>query len=133
MRYNLQNLTKNGGSDTVRFEINGFPGYDYENAGFKADFPISVTAKLTDANGTVLLNISFETELTVACDRCLSEYKLTVASSEDYTVVFKDEESFDCVLAENNGIELDPLVWEALCLSLPYQKLCSEDCPGIEL
>ena len=128
MRYNLSELARNGGSDTVRYKIENFSAYDDVEAGFRPVFPIDVTAEFKECGDTVLLTVSFEADVVSNCDRCLKEFTRRIVSKETYTVGDGDEA--ECVPATGGGVELDPLVWEALCLAIPYQNVCGDDCEG---
>ncbi|MEM9451251.1 MAG: YceD family protein [Cyanobacteria bacterium P01_E01_bin.6] len=115
--------------------------------GFQSLTPVQ--GNVTVAHGGQYLEVtaSVETITTLTCDRCLQNYnhRLTVNASEliwlDH-LPNVDEDMIDEDLIADDLVEtipstgyFEPETWlyEYLCLSLPQQKLCDEDCAGIQL
>ena len=70
------------------------------------------------------------------CIRCLDEVKLPLEAqfSELYSypenqVVEEADEEVRSV--ENDLIDLEPALRDAVVLALPFQPVCTEDCPGL--
>jgi uncharacterized protein len=88
-----------------------------------------------------------ETIVTLACDRCLQQYnyRLQVHTSEIIWLKPSDRDEFQPLEQEVEYDELvetlppegnfEPATWlyEQLCLALPQQQLCSEDCAGLPM
>lgn len=75
------------------------------------------------------------------CVRCLTPLEL-VASSTIAELAFYpdqlqkliddgDDEVADLPVVENDSIDLEPIIRDALVLSIPLQPLCDEDCQGL--
>ncbi|MCS7279439.1 MAG: DUF177 domain-containing protein [Thermodesulfobacteriaceae bacterium] len=76
------------------------------------------------------------------CDRCLSPYKFEI--KKNWSLELKPlnflnleeerelkEEEMEVDFYENNWISFLDLIKEEIYLSIPYKKLCKEDCKGI--
>ncbi len=71
------------------------------------------------------------------CIRCLDEVRLPVEVSltelfvyPENRVVDEDEDE-DVRLVEEDMINLEPVLRDAVVLALPFQPVCREDCPGL--
>ena len=70
------------------------------------------------------------------CIRCLEEVRLPLQASiaELFTYpenrVSEDEDE-DVRLVEEDLINLEPVLRDAVVLALPFQPVCREDCPGL--
>lgn len=88
-----------------------------------------------------------ETNIILRCDRCLEdfEYLLTAKIKEKFVktssvnieknskeIELKDEDDFSQILNPEKEIDITDLVYQTLVLSMPFKKLCSSDCKGIE-
>lgn len=96
---------------------------------------------------TNYLEVSTEakTIVTLTCNRCLCQYNHRLDldleeviwlddSADNLTdLLDTDIEEIDLVEKLPPDADFDSLQWvyEQLCLALPSQQLCSEDCPGI--
>jgi uncharacterized protein len=94
----------------------------------------NVTARLEvskRADG-VTLDIHFDGVLRVACDRCLELFALKVQSSQQVYVKFGQEEmelddNVIVVSKEDNHLDLSPLFYDYLILSIPVSKVHPSD------
>ncbi|HST82904.1 MAG TPA: YceD family protein [Kineosporiaceae bacterium] len=70
------------------------------------------------------------------CIRCLDEVRLPLEIS--FTELFSypenrvaEDEDQDVYLVEEDLINLEPVLRDAVVLALPFQPVCREDCPGL--
>jgi uncharacterized protein len=82
-------------------------------------------------------------ELLAQCDRCLGEARFPLDASFDLFYrpasaitgeeeeVEIDEGETEIGFYEGDGLELEDVLREQIVLTLPMQRVCSEDCPGI--
>ena len=79
-------------------------------------------------------------ELTVSfdffgiCDRCADEFERAYSFDISKTVVShleNEEDDEDYIVAENNIVDVDDLVYQEIQLFLPHKMLCSDDCKGL--
>lgn len=85
----------------------------------------------------ILVSGSVDVEVVGECGRCLDP--LRYGSSVDVQELFyydapelaEDEEEDAQRLVENDAIDLEPVLRDAVVTSLPFQPVCREDCPGL--
>ncbi|WP_051196978.1 YceD family protein [Jonesia quinghaiensis] len=74
------------------------------------------------------------------CVRCLDEVVEDISTSIQELYFYPDraqlaaedgDESSEVVVLENNEIDLEPLLRDSVVFELPFQPLCSPDCPGL--
>lgn len=116
------------------------------------DAPLSgsvrVTGRLTDVGGQCLFRGTVSTNVDARCDRCLNEFDMPLEfevvwlfepgqEEDNLRAAFDEEdekEAYDDDRAwyfEDNTLNLAPLVWEELVLSLPSKMICDADCAGL--
>ncbi|MEB3211167.1 MAG: YceD family protein [Leptolyngbyaceae bacterium] len=115
--------------------------------GFQTLTPVQGHLTVTHCGQYLDVAASVETITTLTCDRCLQNYnhRLTVDASEliwlDHAPTVEDDVLDEDIIADDLVETLsstgyfDPETWlyEYLCLSLPPQKLCDQNCPGIQI
>lgn len=81
------------------------------------------------AHGTVTAHLEGE------CSRCLDPVEQDVTARLDelfmYPEKVKSEDEEDTTLLEADGVNLGPLVRDALAMEADERPLCREDCPGL--
>jgi len=81
-------------------------------------------------------------EIFLTCDRCLDEYEYKIKHQFECTLKplaslniegekQLNEEEMEISFYENNWISFFDILREEIFLSIPYKKLCKEDCKGI--
>jgi uncharacterized protein len=99
--------------------------------------PVELDLRLEAVMEGVLVTGTAHASLTGECARCLGEI------AEDLDVNFQelfvyddhalpsDEEDDEVSMLQDDLLDLEPLLRDAVVLALPFQPLCSEDCPGL--
>ncbi len=80
------------------------------------------------------LDIEVSFEFFGICDRCAEEFERDYSFNIDKTVVShleNEEDDEGYIIAENNILDLDDLVYQEIQLFLPQKMLCSDDCKGL--
>ena len=99
--------------------------------------PVEFEIRLEAVMEGVLVTGTVTVGLTGECVRCLEGIRDDV--TVDFQELFVYEES-DTAAAEEDGatsrlvgdlLDLEPLLRDAVVLSLPFQPLCRDDCPGL--
>ena len=105
-------------------------------------FPISskkpfLLRLVNDDNKRLRITGSTEVELTIPCDRCLTEVKLPVAvciereaELSDGALVPDPDEETDTFL-QGEQLDVDRLIDDEILVNWPTKVLCREDCKGI--
>lgn len=99
--------------------------------------PVSFDLRLEAVMEGVLVTGTAQAELAGECVRCLEP--LTDEVEVDLQELFVYEESDtatddgddDVSRLEGDLLDLEPLLRDAVVLSLPFQPLCRDDCPGL--
>ena len=88
----------------------------------------------------VLVSGEAQAELVGECVRCLEEVRdqvvadfqeLFVYEESDTATHPQDGEDDDVSRLEGDLIDLEPLLRDTVVLTLPFQPLCRDDCPGL--
>ena len=88
----------------------------------------------------VLVTGTARTTLTGECARCLEPLTEEIEVSlqelyvyEDHAVVDPDsgDEDSEVSMLQDDLVDLEPLLRDAVVLALPFQPLCRDDCPGL--
>lgn len=103
--------------------------------GVPQDSPIELDLKLESVMEGVLVTGSASVRVSGECVRCLIELDegLTVDLQELYLYDAEDESDADEETSHMDGelLDLEPIVRDAVVLSLPQNPLCRPDCPGL--
>jgi uncharacterized protein len=105
--------------------------------GSQVDFDLRLEAVMEG----VLVTGSASAELEGECARCLEpiEDEITIDiqelylydDSRDAAAASDDDEETGVRRTEGDLIDLEPVLRDAVVLALPFQPLCSDDCPGL--
>ncbi len=85
----------------------------------------------------VLVTGTARADLTGECARCLEPLRDDVDVDLQELFVYEesdtaaDDEDDDVSRLEGDLLDLEPLLRDAVVLSLPFQPLCRDDCPGL--
>jgi uncharacterized protein len=101
--------------------------------------PVELDLRLEAVMEGVLVSGSASAELDGECARCLEpiEDDITVRLQELYVYDDARHDASDKDLddevsrLEDDLLDLEPLLRDAVVLALPFQPLCVEDCPGL--
>nr|WP_204249389.1 DUF177 domain-containing protein [Frondihabitans sp. PAMC 28766] len=65
------------------------------------------------------------------CSRCLKPIDQSVEVDFAELFAYSDDEAFD-YRVQDDHVDLEPVVRDAVVLSLPFQPVCRPDCPGLD-
>jgi uncharacterized protein len=100
--------------------------------------PVELDLRLEAVVEGVLVTGSAHAELAGECVRCLTE--ISDEMDADFTELFvyddgeaqgEDTEDGETSRLQGDLVDLEPLLRDAVVLNLPFQPLCSDDCPGL--
>jgi len=100
--------------------------------------PVEFALRLEAVVEGVLVTGSAHAELAGECVRCLTE--ISDEMDADFTELFvyddgedqaEDTEDGETSRLQGDLVDLEPLLRDAVVLNLPFQPLCSDDCPGL--
>jgi uncharacterized protein len=105
---------------------------DFGNAviGVRKGSELTVEARLESLHDGILVSGSVDATALGECVRCLTEVVIPVEVEFQELFAYSFDEAFD-YLVQDDHVDLEPLVRDAVVLSLPFQPVCQEDCPGL--
>jgi uncharacterized protein len=99
--------------------------------------PVEFDLRLEAVMEGVLVTGTAQADLTGECARCLEEIHDVVVADFQELFVYEerepdtDEEDDEASRLEGDLLDLEPLLRDAVVLTLPFQPLCRDDCPGL--
>jgi uncharacterized protein len=128
-----------------QFDVEVAPGViDFQDEKLRQIGALKAEGKaelVTGALGEIRVSGRLIVQMEADCDRCLEPARFPIDS--DFTLYYRpvdegygDEKEIDAGEAEmgfydGEGLELNEVLREFVLLSLPMQRVCSEDCKGI--
>jgi uncharacterized protein len=93
--------------------------------------PVVVEVRLESVHEGILASGDIDTEYSGVCSRCLTDIAegLQVEFQELFAYPGEEEADFE---VQDDHVDLETLVREAVVLSLPFQPVCQPDCPGLD-
>jgi uncharacterized protein len=92
--------------------------------------PVHITARLESLHDGILVSAEVDTVASGECVRCLIDVKLPVEVEFQELFAYSFDEAFDHQVVDDR-VDLEPVVRDAVVLSLPFQPVCQEDCLGL--
>jgi uncharacterized protein len=97
--------------------------------------PIEFELRLEAVMEGVLVTGSARAELDGECVRCLAEIHDDLVADFQELFVYEEsdtaQEDDDVSRLEGDLLDLEPLLRDSVVLTLPFQPLCQDDCPGL--
>ena len=91
---------------------------------------VHVDARLESLHDGILASVGVSTEAEGECVRCLIDVKVPVEVEFQELFAYSFDEAFDYMVHDDH-VDLEPVVRDAVVLSLPFQPVCQEDCLGL--
>ena len=93
--------------------------------------PLVLDVRVESVHEGILATGEVDTEYTGVCGRCLGEVaeSVRVAFQELFAYPGQEETDFE---VQDDHVDLETLVRDAIVLSLPFQPVCQPDCPGLD-
>lgn len=92
---------------------------------------VSVDARLESVHEGILVSGDARTESTGVCGRCLIDIAQPVEVEFQELFAYPGREADDFEVQDDH-VDLETLVRDAIVLSLPFQPVCRPDCPGLD-
>ena len=94
-----------------------------------ADLKLDV--RLEGLHEGVLVTAEIDTTATGECVRCLDPVSIPVQVEFQELFAYSPDEAFDFAVQDDH-VNLEPVVRDAVVLALPFQPVCRPDCPGLD-
>jgi len=105
-------------------------GYGNAVIGVRTDAPMRIDARLESLHDGILVSGDVRTVIDGECVRCLTDVKLATKVEFQELFAYSVDEAFDYTVRDDH-VDLEPIVRDAVVLSLPFQPVCQEDCLGL--
>ena len=94
--------------------------------------PVKIKGAAKNRAGVVFIELTAEYTISAPCDRCAADIERKESLPLTYVVVqeTEGEDTEDFVVAEDQKVDLDPLVRDDIVIRYPSKLLCSPDCKG---
>lgn len=95
------------------------------------DRPLELDVRLESVHEGILVSGTVDTVADGECSRCLRAISQPVEVEFQELFEYSGDETPDFVLQDDH-VDLETLVRDAIVLSLPFQPVCRPDCPGLD-
>ena len=96
-----------------------------------AGVPLDLDVRLESVHEGILVSGSASTEYSGVCGRCLTDITEPLHVEFQELFAYPGEEATDFEVQDDH-VDLETLVRDAIVLSLPFQPVCQPDCPGLD-
>ena len=138
----LASLSRQEGAFTaIKRTLEAPEGMAVEMTGVKAGSSIAVDLTLTSVSEGVLVVGTVEADVEGQCARCLTDLSEHTSTAISELVFYPerrealaaegDEDVADAPVVDNDEIDLEPIIRDAVVLALPFTPLCNVDCAGL--
>jgi uncharacterized protein len=92
---------------------------------------IDLDLRLESMHEGILATADATTTAVGVCGRCLIDIQQPVQVDFQELFAYPSDEAFDHEVHDDH-VDLEPLIRDAVVLSLPFQPVCRPDCPGLD-
>ncbi|MFB8388140.1 DUF177 domain-containing protein [Microbacterium sp. NPDC055910] len=97
----------------------------------EAGEPLTIDVRLESVHEGILVSATIDTEYRGVCGRCLTDIVEPVEVEFQDLFAYPGEETSDFEVQDDH-VDLETPVRDAIVLSLPFQPVCQPDCPGLD-
>ena len=92
--------------------------------------PVHLDLRLEALHDGILVSAQVDARATGECVRCLTDVEHPVEVDIQELFAYSEDEAFEYQVQDDH-VDLEPVVRDAVVLSLPFQPVCQEDCLGL--
>lgn len=92
---------------------------------------VDLEVRLESVHEGILVSGTADTDYTGVCGRCLTDITAPVEVEFQELFAYPGMEETDFEVQDDH-VDLETLVRDAIVLSLPFQPVCQPDCPGLD-
>jgi uncharacterized protein len=105
-------------------------GFGNAVIGVREGAKLTVDARLESLHDGILVSGDARTVAEGECVRCLTDVEIGLRVEFQELFAYSFDEAFDYTVHDDH-VDLEPVVRDAVVLSLPFQPVCQEDCLGL--
>ncbi len=98
----------------------------------KAGSTLDTELRLESMHEGILASAEVSASAVGVCGRCLIDIELPVQVEFQELFAYSLDEAFEYEVQDDH-VNLEPLIRDAVVLSLPFQPVCQPDCPGLDI
>jgi len=92
---------------------------------------LAIELRLESVHEGVLATAEVDAVAEGECGRCLTDIALPVEVEFQELFAYHSGEAFEYEVQDDH-VDLEPLIRDAVVLALPFQPVCRPDCPGLD-
>lgn len=92
---------------------------------------VELDVRLESVHEGILVSGTADADYTGVCGRCLTDITASIEVEFQELFAYPGEEETDFEVQDDH-VDLESLVRDAVVLSLPFQPVCQPDCPGLD-
>ncbi len=105
-------------------------GFGNAVIGVRKGTSMQLETRLESLHDGILVSGTVDTVADGECVRCLIDVSIPVEVEFQELFAYSFDEAFDYTVQDDH-VDLEPVVRDAVVLSLPFQPVCQEDCLGL--
>ena len=92
--------------------------------------PLHIAARLESLHDGILVSAEVEATAVGECGRCLIEVREPLQVEIRELFAYSQDQAFEYAVQDDH-VDLEPVIRDAVVLALPFQPVCQEDCLGL--
>lgn len=92
---------------------------------------VDLDVRIESVHEGMLVSGTVHTSYTGVCGRCLNDIDMPLKVEFQELFAYPGDETSDFEVQDDH-VDLETLVRDAIVLSLPFQPVCQPDCPGLD-
>ncbi|MGR2751467.1 YceD family protein [Agromyces arachidis] len=92
---------------------------------------VAVDLRLESVHEGILVTAEVDATAEGECGRCLTDIALPLEVEFQELFAYHSGEAFEYEVQDDH-VDLEPLIRDAVVLALPFQPVCRPDCPGLD-
>jgi Predicted metal-binding, possibly nucleic acid-binding protein len=93
--------------------------------------PIEISGRLESVHEGILASGDIRCTAAAECVRCLDSIDIPIEADFQELFAYSDNDGYDSQVVDDT-VDLEPVVRDLVVLQLPFQPMCSPDCPGLD-
>lgn len=124
-------MHKPGTSETLTREIPAPTHYGESVCVVAEGEPLHLMVLLESVHEGILVSGTVDTSAKADCVRCLDPVTVPIHATIQELFAYLPDDSYDYQVVQDE-IDLDQVVRDQVVVELPFQPVCSPDCPGLD-
>ena len=93
--------------------------------------PINISGRLESVHEGIFASGDIRSTATAECVRCLDPVEIPIEADFQELFAYSGDDGYDSQVVDDT-VDLEPVVRDLVVLQLPFQPMCSPDCPGLD-